>query len=171
MNRTRLLVAGIGNIFHGDDGFGVELAQRLALRPRQGGVRVVDFGIRGLDLAFELLDGVDALLILDAAPRGGPPGSLYVLEPETGGPGADSDLSAAQAHGMAPMEVFRLVRAMGGSIPRTLLVGCEPGAIEPESEGEVGLTEAVRSAVERAVPLAEALIADLIGASGGGPHA
>jgi Ni,Fe-hydrogenase maturation factor len=77
MTPPRLLVAGIGNIFHGDDGFGVELAQRLSRRPRPDGVRVVDFGIRGRDLAYELLDGVGGLLILDAMARGGPPGMLY----------------------------------------------------------------------------------------------
>jgi hydrogenase maturation protease len=171
MTSTRLLVAGIGNIFHGDDGFGVELAQRLARRPRPDGVRVVDFGIRGRDLAYELLDGVGGLLILDAMSRGGPPGMLYVLEAETGDSGADVDVSAAQAHGMAPMEVFRLVRAMGGSVPRTLVVGCEPEAIDPDREGETGLSLVVLRAVDEAVPLTESLIADMLGSSGGEGHA
>src|SRR5690348_18485873 len=82
----RILIAGIGNIFLGDDAFGVEVAQRLARRPLPEGVRVVDFGIRGLDLAYALLDGYEAVILVDAAPRGGPPGTLYVLEPECGGP-------------------------------------------------------------------------------------
>ena len=117
MTPPALLVAGIGNIFHGDDGFGVAGGRGRLLRPtRPDGVRVVDFGIRGRDLAFELLDGVGGLLLIDATPRGGSPGSLYVLEPETDPFGADA-VSPAQAHGLAPSEVFRLVRAMGGIAP------------------------------------------------------
>src|SRR5438270_10803156 len=91
MTRPRVLVAGIGNIFLGDDAFGVEVAQRLAQRPLPAGVRVVDFGIRGLDLTYALLDGQDAVILVDATLRGGPPGTLYVIEPEAEGrpePGA-----------------------------------------------------------------------------------
>ena len=147
MTSPRLLVAGIGNIFHGDDGFGVELARRLAMRPSPAGVQVADFGIRGRDLAYELLDGVNGLLILDAAPRGGPPGSLYVLEPDPGDLEADTGISAGQAHGLVPTEVFHLVRAMGGTLPRIQILGCEPGAIVPDEEGEMGLSDEVRRAV------------------------
>ena len=81
---ARILIAGIGNIFLGDDAFGVEVARRLVRRRLPDGVRVVDFGIRGLDLTYALLDGYEAVILVDAAPRGGPPGTLYVLEPPAG---------------------------------------------------------------------------------------
>src|ERR1700719_105979 len=108
MCTTRLLIAGVGNIFLGDDAFGVEGAQRLARRPLPEGVRVVDFGIRGLDLAYALLDGYEAVVLVDAAPRGGRPGTLYVLEPEPGPalpPGEGAPL--IEAHNMNPARVLR----------------------------------------------------------------
>src|SRR6266853_193590 len=89
-DRPRVLIAGVGNIFLGDDAFGVEVAQRLARRPLPEGVRVVDFGIRGLDLAYALLDRYEAVVLVDAAPRGGAPGTIYVLEPELGSASAMS---------------------------------------------------------------------------------
>src|SRR5689334_8572384 len=116
MSVPRILVAGIGNIFLGDDAFGVEVAQRLARRAWPEGVRVVDFGIRGLDLAYALLDGYDAAILVDAAPRGGPPGSLYVIEPSEGGPAGQDEVGAGtliEGHGMDPVKVLRLVAALG----------------------------------------------------------
>ncbi|MDG3005449.1 hydrogenase maturation protease [Paludisphaera mucosa] len=166
MTPPRILVAGLGNIFHGDDGFGSEVARRLARRRQPDGVRVVDFGIRGRDLAYELLNEPGGLLLIDAAPRGGPPGSLYVLEPEAGSFGTDA-ISAAQAHGMGPVEIFRLVGAMGATLPRTFVVGCEPGSIDPEFEEAMGLSAAVARAVEEAVPLVESLIDEMLQADGG----
>src|SRR3954462_334859 len=96
-DRPRLLIAGVGNIFLGDDAFGVEVVQRLARRPLPEGIRVVDFGIRGLDLAYALLDGYEATILVDALPRGGPPGTLYVLEPEL-------EASSSRAAGVPPIE-------------------------------------------------------------------
>src|SRR5689334_17610117 len=121
--QPRLLIAGVGNIFLGDDAFGVEVAQRLLRRGLPDEVRVVDFGIRGLDLTYALLDGYEAVVLLDAAPRGGPPGTLYVLEPARGEAGGDV---AVEAHDLDPVKVLRLAEAMGGRVGRLLRVGCEP---------------------------------------------
>jgi hydrogenase maturation protease len=170
MTPPRLLVAGIGNIFHGDDGFGPEVARRLASRPQPEGVRVVDFGIRGRDLAYELLNGPGGLLLIDTMPRGGRPGTLYVLEPEAGSFG-DSEASPAQGHGMTPPDVFRLVVAMGGTLPRTLIVGCEPGSIDPRREDKMGLSAVALLAVHEAVPLVESLFAGMLGDAAGACHA
>ena len=118
MSEGTILVAGIGNIFLGDDGFGVEVAQHLAAREHAGNVRVTDYGIRGFDLAFALLDEPAATILVDAMPRGDKPGTVYVLEPDL-----DGDATAAspdhaegsfQGHAMTPDSVFALVRALGG---------------------------------------------------------
>jgi hydrogenase maturation protease len=159
MNRARLLVAGIGNIFLGDDAFGSEVVRRLAERPLPEDVRVVDFGIRGLDLAYALLDGYEMVILVDAAPRGGSPGTLYVLEPEVGEPPGPADAGPLiDVHGMDPAKVLRLAAALGGPISRLLLVGCEPGPI-PETEDDLPtMCAPVRAAVEEAVSLVESLI-------------
>jgi hydrogenase maturation protease len=156
----RILVAGIGNVFLGDDGFGVALAGRLARRELPPGVEVVDFGIRGMDLALALQEGYDAAVLLDATPRGERPGTLYVIEPELD---ADADGARLDAHGMDPVSVLALARAMGGSPPRTLVVGCEPQTrMSVEDEAIVAaLTEPVRAALDEAVRLVESVLAEL----------
>jgi hydrogenase maturation protease len=144
-----VLVAGIGNIFLGDDGFGVEVVRRLAGKPLPPGMRVTDFGIRGLHLAFELLEHPDDTLILvDVTPRGGEPGTVYLIEPDletlagpVGGP--------ADAHDMTPAAVFGLLRSLGGTPGRVLIVGCEPLS----TEEEMGLSPPVEAAVDEAVAL------------------
>jgi hydrogenase maturation protease len=151
---TRLLIAGIGNIFLGDDAFGVEVARRLAGRPLPEGVRVVDFGIRGLDLAFALLDGCDGAVLVDAAQRGGPPGTLYVLEPERDDLG---DPEALEAHGLHPAKVLRMVEALGGRCPWLRVVGCEPATFGSDEDPAMGLSGPVQAAVDEAVRLVEAL--------------
>src|SRR5947209_17090655 len=123
MKHPRILVACVGNIFLGDDAFGVEVARRLARR-QPPEVRVVDFGIRGFDLTYALLEDYEAVVLVDAVPRGGPPGTLYVLEPDTAEP-ADAP-ATVETHDMDPMKVLRLVRAMGGRVRRLVVVGCEP---------------------------------------------
>jgi hydrogenase maturation protease len=159
---ARVLVAGVGNIFLTDDGFGSEAARHLSRAPLPDGVRVVDYGIRGMHLAYDLLDGYDALVVLDAAPRGGAPGDLVVLEvgPEDLGTG-DFD-----AHGMAPTAMLASLGALGGRLPRTFVVGCEPADV-----GEhIGLTPAVAAAAERAVGVVSALLAELdLARSAGAP--
>ncbi len=144
----QILVAGIGNIFLTDDGFGPEVARRMvageqALATLPEGVRVVDYGIRGMHLAYDLLDGVDALVLVDALPGDGPPGEVTVLEV---GP---DDLGAGDfdAHGMDPVAVLASLGALGGTLPPTYIVGCRPADV---SEG-IGLSPAVAAAVAEAV--------------------
>jgi hydrogenase maturation protease len=168
MSGPRILVAGLGNIFLGDDAFGVEVVRRLAGRPRPAGVRVADFGIRGLDLAYALLEGVDGAILIDAAPRGERPGTLTVIEPElaTGeepGGEAGADL-LVNGHGLDPVKVLRLVAALGCQLPRVLVVACEPEPMDPDAEMRMELSEPVKAAVEEAVTLVETLIAGFLNA-------
>jgi hydrogenase maturation protease len=144
----QILVAGIGNIFLSDDGFGPEVARRMAAGEQRSpalpeGVRVVDYGIRGMHLAYDLLDGVDALILVDALPGAGPPGEVTVLEigPDDLGTG-DFD-----AHGMDPVAVLASLGSLGGTLPPTYIVGCRPGDV---SEG-IGLSPAVEGAVDEAI--------------------
>jgi hydrogenase maturation protease len=141
----RVLVAGIGNLFLSDDGFGSEVARRLSEQPMPDDVRVVDYGIRGMHLAYDLLDGYSALVVVDALPGDGRPGDLSVLEV---GP---DDLGEGEldAHGMAPVAVLASLGRLGGSLPPTYVVGCQPADV---SEG-IGLTPQVAAAVEPAVAL------------------
>jgi hydrogenase maturation protease len=158
----RILIAGIGNIFLGDDGFGCEVLRRLMTRTWPEGVSVIDFGIRGFDLAYALMDGYDVTILVDAAPRGGKPGTLYTIEPDL----AELDRLEPQAmmvetHGMNPMKVLSMVKSMGGDFKRILLVGCEPETFGPE-EGQMGLSEAVEAAVEAAASIVESLVAKIL---------
>ncbi|MEP6696209.1 MAG: hydrogenase maturation protease [Pseudonocardiales bacterium] len=140
----RILVAGIGNIFLSDDGFGSEAARRLAAVDTPDGVRVIDYGIRGMHLAYDLLDGYDALVIVDAMPRkGSSPGDVVVMEvgPDDLGTG-DFD-----AHGMEPTAVLASLGQLGGILPVTYIVGCQPGDLDEN----IGLTPPVAAAVDVAV--------------------
>ena len=156
---ARVLVACVGNIFLGDDGFGVEVARRLAGREIPEGVRVADFGIRGVHLAYELAEkSYPTVILVDATPRGGEPGTVYLIEPDLerlGEPGP------ADAHGMDPQTVFALLRTLGGKPGRVLIVGCEPAS----AAEEIGLSEPVAAAVEEAVKL----ILELVDNEGGEP--
>jgi hydrogenase maturation protease len=148
---ARVLVAGIGNVFLGDDGFGVEVARRLTEAPLPAGAEVTDVGIRALHLAFALLDRPELLVVVDACSRGGPPGTVYVIEPEV----ADAPSDVADAHGMSLPAVFAALRGLGGTPPRTLLVGCEPAFV---GEG-MGLTPPVAQALPGALAIVHRLIA------------
>jgi hydrogenase maturation protease len=151
---TRVLVAGIGNVFLADDGFGVEVAARLAEVELPAGVHVEDFGIRGLDLAYALA-GYDLAILVDAVPRGAPPGTLFVIEPEA----LDGDVGI-DAHGMDPVKVLGLARALGEPLPEILVLGCEPAVRMTGEEDEVvaALSAPVRGAVDEAVRMVQALI-------------
>jgi hydrogenase maturation protease len=163
MNRPRILIAGIGNIFLGDDAFGVEVVQRLKQRELPDDVRVVDFGIRGLDLVYALLDGYDAVILVDAAPRGGQPGTLYVVGPDHGGPAEPADMNLfVQMHALDPAKVLRLAAALGGQVGRLLLVGCEPETAATTEDMSMGLSRPVRAAVDEAVGLVESLVWKLL---------
>jgi hydrogenase maturation protease len=155
----RILVAGIGNVFCGDDGFGVAVAQRLAGRELPAGVRVVDFGIRGIDLVHALQDDPDAAILIDALPGERPPGTLTVLEPDVG----DGDPAGIEPHAMDPVSVLRTARRLGAAPGRTLVVGCEPLTRMTGEEPDVvmELSPPVAAAVDEAVALVETLLADL----------
>jgi hydrogenase maturation protease len=162
MTQPRILIAGIGNIFLGDDAFGSEVARRLIDRELPGEVRVVDFGIRGFDLAYALLDGYDVTIFVDATPRGGEPGTLYTIEPDLNElDHLEAEGMMAETHGMNPMKVLGMVKSMGGQFKRILLVGCEPAPLESE-EGHMGLSEAVQAAVDEAVSLVESLVTKIL---------
>ncbi|MBS1791388.1 MAG: hydrogenase maturation protease [Acidobacteria bacterium] len=162
--RPRVLVACIGNIFFGDDGFGVEVAKRLATYHWPEHVRVVDYGIRGFDLTFALMDGYDVIIFVDAIQRGEASGTLYLIEPDL----SELETVAAQPvavepHGMDPMKVLQMARSMGAEFKRILLVGCEPETFGPENEGLMGLSNTVESAIDEAVRMIESLIAETCG--------
>jgi len=159
---TGILVAGVGNIFHGDDAFGVEVAQRLSRRRLPPGVTVIDFGIRGIDLTYALLDGYSAVVLVDAAQRGELPGTISVIEPEQAGAGEASpqDLMLSP-HDLDPARVLRLVAALGGACERVVLVACEPLTLGGE-EGSMGLSEPVAAALDAAVTTVEAVVCELM---------
>ena len=155
----RILVAGIGNVFLGDDGFGVAVARRLARRDLPPGVEASDFGIRGMDLAYALQADYDAVVFVDTAPRGELPGTISVVEPEL-----DPGEVTIDTHGMDPVRVLGLARALGRVPPRVLVVACEPERIVRGEHDEdlVGeLSAPVRAAVDEAVGVVESLVADL----------
>ncbi len=153
----RILVAGIGNLFLGDDGFGPEVVRRL-VEPGQDplayDVRVVDYGIRGMHLAYDLLDGYAALVLVDALPFDGEPGEIRVLQV---GP---DDLGEGEidAHGMDPVAVLASLEPLGGTLPPTFVVGCRPATVE---DG-IGLSDPVAAAVPAAVETVRGLVASLV---------
>jgi hydrogenase maturation protease len=161
----RVMVAGVGNIFLGDDAFGVEVARRLTQAGLPSEVRVADYGIRGMHLAYDLADGYETVILVDAAPRGGEPGTVTVLEVD---PEDRRDLAAADgplagsrlfdAHGMQPDVVLGVLDMLGGHTGRVLVVGCEPASIEHG----IGLSEPVAAAVDEAVKVVTDLVAGVI---------
>ncbi|WP_081722618.1 hydrogenase maturation protease [Saccharopolyspora rectivirgula] len=156
----QVLVAGVGNVFLGDDGFGVEVVNRLLDQSLPDWVQVTDYGIRGVHLAYELLEDYQVLIIVDALPRGGAPGTLYVVEPDL-----DEDFSnpqptaALDGHGMNPEAVLGLCKTLGARVSRALVVGCEPEDCSPGMR----LSEPVAAAVAPAVDVVRDLLADVHG--------
>jgi hydrogenase maturation protease len=149
----RTLVAGIGNIFLGDDGFGVEVARRLRDEPLGDDVDVADFGIRGVHLAYELADGrYDSAILVDAVARGGVPGTLYAIEPELEGIGGES--TPADAHSLTPDAVLAWVRRVGALPARIVVVGCEPATVAES----VGLSPAVAGSIDSAIRLVREIV-------------
>ena len=151
---TRVLVAGVGNVFFGDDGFGVHVAGSLGAAPLPEATRVVDFGIRGLHLAFELLSPPELLIGVAAAARGGAPGTLYVIDPDDPGATEAPEPSRPEGHGMDLGAVFASLRSMGGTVPPTRIVGCEPLDLAPGME----LSAPVKNAIPPAITLIRQLI-------------
>lgn len=156
----RILVAGLGNIFLGDDGFGVEVVRRLSKHPPDGEVRIVDFGIRGVDLVYNLLDRYDLAILVDTVSRGGRPGTLYLIEPDTCCEQGQAQAVALDGHDMDPGKVLRMVSWLGGRIGRVLLVGCEPACAAEEAGILCGLSEAVDRAVGEAIGMIHRLVAE-----------
>jgi hydrogenase maturation protease len=155
----RVLVAGIGNIFQSDDAFGVEVAKRLATRTLPPGARVEDIGIRGVHLAYELLEGYDGLILIDAVPMGEPPGTLALIEPDldVSGSGADEP-TVVDAHTMSPDVVLATLARLGGSVEKIFILGCQPANL---GDG-MGLTPAVAAAVEGATQMCCQLVSEMV---------
>ncbi len=165
MSHRRILIAGVGNIFLGDDGFGVEVVRRLAGRELPESVEVVDFGIRGMDLAYALQDDYELVVFVDATPRGEKPGTVYLIEPEI----EEEGEVVLDTHGMDPVKVIKLSRALGAKPTRTLVVGCEPQVVISGEDYEdmlMELSEPVRAAVEEAAKLVESLVRETSGEGG-----
>ncbi|WP_063034644.1 hydrogenase maturation protease [Nocardia grenadensis] len=148
-----VLIAGIGNVFLGDDGFGPEVVRRMPERPAAG-ARVMDYGIRGMHLAYDLLDPWDALVLVDALPDRGTPGRIEVLRAEPG----CAETAALDAHAMDPAAVFAGVRALGGTVPPTVVVGCQVESVDER----LGLSTPVGNAVDAAVAAVDRVVAELL---------
>jgi len=158
-----ILIAGVGNIFLGDDAFGVEAVRALAARPLPAGVSAVDFGIRGFDLAFALLDPWYAVIIVDTLARGGAPGTLYTLQPDLAAMAqAPSSQAAMNPHGMDPLRVLHLALSMGTISAQVYVVGCEPQDFGDEFEGRMGLSAAVQASIPGAIAMVETLVGSLL---------
>jgi hydrogenase maturation protease len=161
-----ILIAGVGNIFLGDDAFGVEVVRALGARPLPDSVAVVDYGIRGFDLAYALLDPWDAVVIVDALSRGGAPGTLYSIEPNLDGlrdaPFAETMINP---HGMDPTRVLQLAFSMGTVRARVVVVGCEPKDFGDELEGRMGLSDIAQSSIEGAVEMVGNVVQQILAAS------
>ena len=155
----QILVAGVGNAFLQDDGFGGHVAQRLESQELPSGVTVMDFGTGGLDLAYEVMRGYDALVLIDVSRQGGEPGTLYVIEPDEGEVDAGiEDGEVINPHGMDPGTVLRFVKTVGGWPGKVVVVACEPTEVETMG---MELSPAVEEAVERAAGMVREQIARL----------
>jgi hydrogenase maturation protease len=159
---ARVLVVGVGNIFLGDDGFGVEVAARLAARPIPAGVRVADFGIRGVHLAYELLEGFDLVVLIDTIDLGEAPGTITVIEPD---PDSDGKV-LPDAHDLDPVAVMGLLTDLGGSVGRMLVVGCQPADLSES----MGLSAPVAGAVDRAIEVVDDLVREHLSTYVGKEH-
>jgi hydrogenase maturation protease len=152
----RVLVAGIGNIFRADDGFGPAVTARLAALPLPSSVRVWDVGVRGIHLAYDILDGgYERVIIVDAVSRGATPGTIHIIEPAVDGIAVDT---MPDAHSMGPDAVLSVLKRLGATLPSLVIVGCEPGSLEDD----MALTEAVDAAIADAVDV----VLQLLGSQG-----
>ena len=162
MVHPSILIAGIGNIFLGDDAFGCEVVKRLSQRAWAENVQLVDFGIRGFDLAYALLEGHDLTILIDATPRGDAPGTIYTIEPDINElETLPAEANVVETHGMNPMKVLSMIKSMGGQFKKILVVGCEPETFGPE-EGQMGLSMLVEAAIDPAVGVVETLVTQFL---------
>ena len=156
----QVLVAAVGNLWLRDDGFGGEVAKRLQERELPKGVHVFDFGTGGLDLAYEVMRGYDALILVDVSRQGGEPGTLYVMEADEGSvEGAIEDGETINPHAMDPQTVLRFVKAVGGWPGKVVVIACEPAVVE---EMGIGLSESVEGVVDQAVELVESTVGEVL---------
>jgi hydrogenase maturation protease len=155
----RILIAGIGNIFYGDDAFGVEIVRELSRCEWPEDVQIVDFGIRAYDLAYAFADGYETIILVDAVPRGQPPGTVYLIEPELNG--LEKAGFVANGHSLNPISVLQMAISLGGQIGRLYLVGCEPAVLECK-EGQMGLSGPVAAAVPQAVEIIQSLVDEML---------
>ena len=157
---NKILVAGVGNIFMGDDAFGSEVARRLMDERLPAEVQVTDFGIRSYDLAYALMDGYDVTILIDATSQKQPPGTVYLIHPDLSQ--LDQlDGMTADAHSMNPVNVLRMLRTLGSSPGELYLIGCEPAILDVE-DGRMGLSEVVEAAIPQAIELIKSLVNDLL---------
>jgi hydrogenase maturation protease len=162
--RARILVAGIGNVFLGDDGFGVEVAKRLSAHEFGAEVKVVDFGIRGFDLAYALQDGYETTILVDAYPHGQTPGTVSLVEPDLSKlqqPQIGPQQSVVETHGMNPLNVLRMASEMNGGLRKILLIGCEPADFGGD-EGHMGLSAPVEAAIDEAVKMVVSVMSKIL---------
>jgi hydrogenase maturation protease len=158
-----VLIAGIGNIFQGDDAFGVTVVKKLAAFRFPEYVKVMDIGIRSIDLGFGLLAGYDLTILVDATTRGRAPGTLYTIEIQPDYiPDICDETAAFNSHSLDPVRVLALAKSMGAKFKRVLLIGCEPLVVDHDESGHIGLSEVVQSAVDRAVDNIRQLVQELI---------
>ncbi len=162
MSGERILVAGLGNLFRGDDAFGSEVARRLLQCELPPDVRVIDFGTRGYDFAFSLADGYQYVLIIDAIRRGAEPGTLYVFEPELDELASlRHDEFSDQSHDMNPLAAIKLTRTLSETLPRLVLLGCEPLELGDDQQGHLGLSDPLAAAIDPAVDKVMSLLAEI----------
>lgn len=152
---SSVLIAGIGNIFHGDDAFGVEVAAKLAQTALPEYVQAFDFGIRGFDLVLALLEGHDLTIFVDVVSRGGAPGTLYLIEPDLSDATQTSVIE--NAHGLDPVKVLAMAKQMGAPETRVLVIGCEPATLGDDRD-IMGLSDPVRAAVDPAIEMIRSII-------------
>jgi hydrogenase maturation protease len=156
---ARVLVAGIGNIFHADDAFGVRVAQQLASEGPLDGVTIMDVGIRGIDLAFALLEPYELVILVDATQRGGSPGTLYTIEIQPSDiPDRSDEDALVNSHGLDPVRVLTLAKSLGARLETVLLVACEPGVVDSSETGYIGLSDVVEAAVNPALKIVRDLV-------------
>jgi hydrogenase maturation protease len=157
--KDRILIAGIGNIFFGDDAFGVEVIRELTKAPLPEGVHAVDFGIRSYDLAYAIMDGYAATILVDITARGEPPGTVYLIELDQVKIG-DLEGTVPDGHSLDPVAVLRLTQSLGGQIEKLYLVACEPAVLETE-DGHIGLSKPLLAAVPEAIRMIQRLVDQL----------
>ncbi|MEO6221202.1 MAG: hydrogenase maturation protease [Ginsengibacter sp.] len=157
--KKRVMIAGVGNMFMKDDGFGGAVIKKMLNKTFPEGVEIKDFGTGGLKLAYDLMKGYDGLILLDASQRGEKPGTLYVIEPEEGSVESNlEDGGPIDPHGCDPATILRFVKGIGAWPAKVLIVACEPTNVE---DFEIGLSEPVIQAVDKAVELVEDILKDI----------